>query len=71
MELDTLKTIYFCKDSDNAEVRLLLPPAISQLLEEKGIDFVELNLSDPDPESTDAAEYRLLAPNMREFQFDV
>jgi hypothetical protein len=66
MKLDTESTIYVCTDRNNAEVRLLIP---TNLL--KGIEVVELNLSDPDPDSTDAAEHKLLSQEMAEMRFDV
>ena len=66
MTLDTESTIYVCTDRNNAEVRLLIP---TKLL--KGIEVVELNLSNPDPDSTDAAEHKLLAEEMAEIRFEV
>ena len=66
MKLDTKSTIYVCTDALNAEVRLLIPQDVL-----KGIEVVELNLSDPDPDSTDAAEHKLLSQEMAEMRFDV
>ena len=71
MQLDTEKTIYFCIDSSNAEVKLLLPRRMTEWMRENNMDIVELNLSDPDPESTDSAEYKLLAEEMDSYSFDL
>lgn len=68
MTLDTEKTIYICTDRTNAEVKLLLP---RNFLKQHGVDVVELNLADPNPECTDAAEFRLLQEEMEEFNFEV
>ncbi|OHD23026.1 MAG: hypothetical protein A2Y38_23315 [Spirochaetes bacterium GWB1_59_5] len=71
MQLDTENTIYVCTDRDNAEVKLLLPKRLTAWMKENKMDLSELNLSDPSPESTDAAEYKLLAEEMEEHRFDV
>ncbi len=63
IELDTA-CIYVGVDAANAEVKLLLPRDI-------GRNVIELRLDDRDPESTDAAEYRLLQAAMDEHVFDL
>ena len=64
MTLDTENTIYICTDRDNEEVRVLYPRNCQ-------IHVVELNLSDRNPESTDAAEYKLLAEEMESITFEL
>lgn len=64
MTLDTENTIYFCADRTNAEVKVLLPKSLK-------LEIIELRLDDPDPESTDDAEYKLLAEEMTELTFEV
>ncbi len=71
MQLDTESTIYVCTDRDNAEVKLLLPKRLTDWMKENKVNLTELNLSDPSPESTDSAEYKLLAREMEEHRFEV
>lgn len=71
MKLNTNDLIYVCADSSNAEVKILFPKRLLEWMSQNGIDIAELDLSNPDPESTDAAEYKLLAGEMEEFRFDV
>lgn len=67
MTLDTESTLYVCTDRNNAVVRMLIPYKLMTA----GIKIVELNLSDPDPESTDRAEHKLLTQIMDEYRFEV
>lgn len=71
MTLETENLIYVCTDRENAEVKLLLPHRLIAWMKQNNMEISELNLSNPDPESTDAAEYKLLEPEMAEFQFAV
>lgn len=66
MDIDTEKTIYVCTDRDNDEVRVLIPHNLKSQL-----NLVHLNLSDRDPDCTDAAEFKLLLPEMDETRLDV
>jgi hypothetical protein len=63
LELNT-EGIYVCTDAQNAKVTLLLPKSLQ-------VEIFELRLDDPDPESTDAAEFKLLREVMEEHGFDV
>lgn len=65
MQLDTKNTIYLGLDGTNGEVRLLVP----RDLEQRGLKIQELKLDDPDPASTDAAEYKLLETEMDETRY--
>ena len=62
MQLDT-NCIYFCTDGTNGAVHLLLPKTLK-------IEMVELRLDKRDPQSTDAAEFKLLREEMTEHRFD-
>ncbi len=64
MTIDTESTIYVCKDRVNGEVKLLVPRGTK-------LDIVELDIADPDPESTDAAEYKLAASEMDEHTIEI
>lgn len=64
MTLDTEKTIYVGIDRTNAYLKILLPKGCK-------LDLMELRLDDPHPESTDAAEFRLLVEEMEDFQFEL
>jgi hypothetical protein len=59
MELDDTRCIYAAMDMANGEVRLLVPRHLN-------LAVIELRLDDPDPESTDAAEHKLLRETMDE-----
>ena len=63
LELNT-EGIYVCTDAQNAKVTLLLPKSLQ-------VEIFELRLDDPDPESTDAAEFKLLREVMEEYPFDL
>lgn len=63
LELNT-EGIYVCTDAQNAKVTLLLPKTLR-------VEVFELRLDNPDPESTDAAEYKLLREVMKEHAFDL
>ncbi len=63
IELDT-DGIYVCTDVQNATVTLLLPRSLR-------ISLFELRLDNPDPSSTDAAEFKLLREEMEEHVFDL
>ena len=71
MQLDTENTVYICTDRDNAQVKLLLPKRLAAWMKENKMDLQELKLSDPNPESTDSAEYKLISEEMDEHTFDV
>jgi hypothetical protein len=71
MKLNTDDLIYVCTDSSNADVKILFPKRLLEWMTQNGIDIATLDLSNPDPESTDAAEYKLLSGEMEEFRFDV
>lgn len=60
MHLDTDNTIYICTDATNGDVTVLVPRRFKAL----GIHVSELKLDDRDSESTDAAEFQLLSPEM-------
>lgn len=64
MTLDTQNTIYIGLDGTNAEVKVLVPKGCK-------IEIVELKLDDRDPESTDAAEFKLLEQEMDETTYEV
>jgi len=64
MELDTTNTIYVATDVTNGTVHILMPRKSS-------IRLVELHLDDPDPENTDAAEFKLLETEMEETRIDL
>jgi hypothetical protein len=59
IELDDAGCIYAATDMANGEVRLLVPRHLK-------LAVIELRLDDPDPESTDAAEHKLLRETMDE-----
>jgi len=63
LELNT-EGIYVCTDAQNSKVTLLLPKSLQ-------VEIFELRLDDPDPESTDAAEFKLLREVMEEHAFDL
>lgn len=63
MHLDTEKTIYLAVDSQNGQVTLLTP-------KEFPFEIIELRVSDPNPDSTDAAEFKLLESEMIDYRFD-
>jgi hypothetical protein len=63
LELNT-EGIYVCTDAQNGKVTLLLPKSLQA-------EIFELRLDDPDPESTDAAEFKLLREVMEEHGFDL
>lgn len=63
MQLET-NAIYVCVDGRNGEVRLLLPQNLK-------LPVFELRIDNMDPQSTDAAEYRLLKDEMEEFTFEL
>lgn len=64
MQLDHENTIYVCLDGENGDVKLLVPRNFK-------LEIMELKLDDPDPDSTDAAEYHLLKTEMDEHRFDL
>jgi len=55
--LDANNTIYIGLDGTNGEVKVLIPRKFKA-------DIVELKLDDRNPESTDAAEFRMLESEM-------
>jgi hypothetical protein len=57
MQLDTENTLYVGTDVTNGQVHVLIP-------RQSKLKLVHLRLDDPDPESTDAAEYQLLEKDM-------
>ncbi len=61
LELNT-DGIYLCIDARNAEGKLLIPKSLN-------LPVFEIRLDDPDPSSTDAAEYKLLREVMEEHEF--
>ena len=63
MQLET-NAVYVCVDGRNGEARLLLPQTLK-------LPVFELRIDDMDPQSTDAAEYRLLKDEMEEFEFEL
>jgi len=63
MHLDTNR-IYLATDTTNEAVHLLLPKTLN-------FEVIELRLDDPDPQSTDAAEFRLLREEMNEHRVDL
>lgn len=63
MTLDT-NAIYLCTDARNGTVYLLLPKTLN-------FEVMELRLDDPDPSSTDAAEFKLLREEMNEHRCDL
>lgn len=66
MKLDTKNTIYIGLDGANAEVKVLTPKLPATINE-----VVELKLDDRDPESTDAAEFKLLEAEMDQTTYDL
>jgi hypothetical protein len=64
MTLDTKTTIYLGIDRQNDALHVLIPKDFK-------FDIIELYLSDPDPDCTDAAEFKLLAEEMNGFRFDI
>lgn len=64
MALDTQKTIYVGIDSSSGDIKLLVPRDFN-------LEIIELRLDDRDPQSTDAAEHKLLAAEMDEHAFDL
>jgi len=64
MELDTDRTVYICTDGQNGQVHLLVP-------RQSGLWITHLQIDNPDPEWTDAAEFRLLRGEMNETTVDV
>ncbi len=67
MTLDTKNTIYIGLDGTNAEVKILVPRNLPATIN----DVVELRLDDRNPESTDAAEYKLAETEMTEHRFEL
>jgi hypothetical protein len=65
MNLDTEKTIYLGINRSNAEVTVLVPRHL------EGIRIVELYLDDPGPDSTDAAQFKLLETEMEATTYQV
>jgi len=57
MNLDTENTVYVCIDSSNGSVKILTPRKLK-------LAVIELRVDDRDPESTDAAEAKLLETDM-------
>lgn len=57
MYLDTENTVYVCIDSSNGSVKILTPRNLK-------LTVIELRVDDRDPESTDAAEAKLLETDM-------
>ena len=64
MELDTQSTIYVGTDATNGTVHVLMP-------RKSTMQLVELRLDDRDPDSTDAAEFRLLETQMDETRIEL
>ena len=64
MTLDTESTIYVGTDATNGSVHVLMP-------RKSKLNLVHLRLDDPDPESTDAAEYKLLEQEMDESRIEL
>ena len=62
MTLNT-ECIYVCFDVSNAEVHLLTPRNLN-------LEVHELRIDDPNPESTDAAEFKLLIQEMDGLRFE-
>lgn len=68
MILDTENTLYLAMDPTNGEIRVLLPRRLA-----KEIDIHELWIDDPESDplrNTDAAEFKLLQPQMDETRID-
>jgi hypothetical protein len=63
MHLDT-NSIYLCTDVTQGAVHLLLPKTLN-------FEVVELRLDDPNPQSTDAAEFKLLREDMNEHSIEI
>ena len=63
MHLDTNR-IYLCTDVTNGAVHLLLPKTLN-------FEVIELRLDDPDSQSTDAAEFKLLREEMNQHDCDL
>ena len=63
MNLDTNR-ISLCTNTTNAVVHLLLPKTLN-------FEVIELRLDNPDPSSTDAAEFKLLREEMNKHGFDL
>lgn len=63
MHLET-NAIYVCVDGRHGEAHLLIPKDLK-------LPVFELRIDNMDPQSTDAAEYRLLKDEMEEFEFEL
>ncbi len=63
MHLDANR-IYLCTDVTNGAVHLLLPKTLN-------FEVIELRLDDPDSQSTDAAEFKLLREEMNQHDFEL
>ena len=63
MQLET-DAIYICVDGRNGEAHLLVPKDLK-------LPVFELRIDNMDPQSTDAAEYRLLKDEMEELTFEL
>ena len=64
MTLDTTNTIYVGTDANNGAVHVLIP-------RKSNLKLIHLRLDDPDPYSTDAAEYKLLEAEMVESRIEL
>ena len=64
MQLDTKHTIYVGTDATNGTVHILTPRHLTE-------EVVHLRLDDRDPESTDAAEFKLLEQEMTASRIDL
>jgi hypothetical protein len=62
----TLNTdcIYVCTDATNGSLHILTPRNLT-------LEVLDLRIDNPDHESTDAAEYKLLRQEMDEHDFDL
>ncbi len=63
MQLET-NAVYVCVDGRNGEAHVLIPKNLK-------LPIFELRIDDKDPQSTDAAEYRLLKDEMEELTFEL
>jgi hypothetical protein len=63
VQLET-NAVYICVDGRNGEAHLLIPKTLK-------LPVFELHIDNMDPQSTDAAEYRLLKDEMEELTFEL
>ena len=64
MQLDTRHTIYVGTDTVNGTIQVLVP-------RNQNLHVAHLQIDDPSPDNTDAAEYRLLEQAMDNTRIDI